>query len=685
MNIGDKISRERKAKGLSQKELASLLNVSDKLISKWESGRATPSVDYIARLCTIFDKDFNYFLQKDNEELDKENLSGSKDSYPKFSKKKYPKDKVLKWTLIPLSIIFIIGILAISHFLLVPAVFNWQNLQLLNEYSENSFDGDFFDITLSAKSYKQGRETSSTTLIFQAKIEDGKASYYEYNEEDNKTIIYKDGIEYLKNSSSERKKLINLDGLSLQQIYSYYQLEENEDMIDFLALEDDNFIKNIRREGAIFYFDIDKKSFADIDNSILDADSINGKAIVVGRKLKTLEITIKYDSNKIVGTFDFNLTDSSFSINHVENIDSVSWTSVDKVNLSDLSSLLPGYTVNSIENTNGITDVVIGGEKIVYTTSPRFSQTTTDILTNIYVYDKATQKTQFISLDEWELEVGSAFCLANPHYCHLYKNYLALASYNSYPYNLCLYLINLDTLEVKELYTINSFYARDNYVITVNEYHNYARCLDLDSDSPEQYTKISINNDRTIMYIDKYFNCYFEDSEAFMPTTLYYTNIKSGQYGEIDGKEILLQCGDYIWVKYENSLLAYAYNGTLNRAYTLKYYYISSTNHVYYDERKDILGFDNVLVANASNPAKAQIIEVSGIPSSPYISLLYDGLILASSDSYANFANLIYYDQSLPPIYLREVDAFIKGYSHFVYNDKLYIINNSTIYEIYKN
>lgn len=66
MNIGDKISRERKVKGLSQKELASLLNVSDKLISKWESGRALPSVEYIEVLCNVFDKDFNYFLQKDN-------------------------------------------------------------------------------------------------------------------------------------------------------------------------------------------------------------------------------------------------------------------------------------------------------------------------------------------------------------------------------------------------------------------------------------------------------------------------------------------------------------------------------------------------------------------------------------------------------------------------------------------
>ena len=62
MNIGDKILKERKAKGLSQKELASLINVSDKLISKWESGRATPSVDYIARLCTIFDKDFRFIF-----------------------------------------------------------------------------------------------------------------------------------------------------------------------------------------------------------------------------------------------------------------------------------------------------------------------------------------------------------------------------------------------------------------------------------------------------------------------------------------------------------------------------------------------------------------------------------------------------------------------------------------------
>ena len=179
MNIGDKISRERKAKRLSQKELASLLNVSDKLISKWESGRATPSVDYIARLCTICDKDFNYFLQSDQPPQEN-TFQGYAKTAVGVAKSDKPTDRKRRvaFVLILVSlIIFICGIFAISHLLFVPFIFNWQNVRLLNDYVQNSFVGDFFDINLTVKSYSDGKELSSASIIYQAKIEDGKASY----------------------------------------------------------------------------------------------------------------------------------------------------------------------------------------------------------------------------------------------------------------------------------------------------------------------------------------------------------------------------------------------------------------------------------------------------------------------------------------------------------------------------
>lgn len=55
MSIGRFISDTRKAKGLTQRELANLLNLSDKTISKWETGKGFPDVSSIIPLCDYLD------------------------------------------------------------------------------------------------------------------------------------------------------------------------------------------------------------------------------------------------------------------------------------------------------------------------------------------------------------------------------------------------------------------------------------------------------------------------------------------------------------------------------------------------------------------------------------------------------------------------------------------------------
>ena len=42
--LGIYIARARKAKGLTQKELAERLHVTDKAVSKWETGRGFPDI-----------------------------------------------------------------------------------------------------------------------------------------------------------------------------------------------------------------------------------------------------------------------------------------------------------------------------------------------------------------------------------------------------------------------------------------------------------------------------------------------------------------------------------------------------------------------------------------------------------------------------------------------------------------
>ena len=54
MEFSKNLSRERKARGLSQEELAARLGVSRQAVSKWESGTADPSTSNLLALAKLF-------------------------------------------------------------------------------------------------------------------------------------------------------------------------------------------------------------------------------------------------------------------------------------------------------------------------------------------------------------------------------------------------------------------------------------------------------------------------------------------------------------------------------------------------------------------------------------------------------------------------------------------------------
>lgn len=51
MNIHENIKKARKAAGITQKELAQIMGVHQKDISRWENGERTPSVEALAGIC----------------------------------------------------------------------------------------------------------------------------------------------------------------------------------------------------------------------------------------------------------------------------------------------------------------------------------------------------------------------------------------------------------------------------------------------------------------------------------------------------------------------------------------------------------------------------------------------------------------------------------------------------------
>ena len=53
--FGNKIYELRKKKHLTQEDLAILLDISDKAVSKWENGTSKPTIENLKKLSNIFD------------------------------------------------------------------------------------------------------------------------------------------------------------------------------------------------------------------------------------------------------------------------------------------------------------------------------------------------------------------------------------------------------------------------------------------------------------------------------------------------------------------------------------------------------------------------------------------------------------------------------------------------------
>lgn len=63
MNIADRIQRLRRARGISQEELADRIGVSRQAVSKWESEQSTPDIEKIILLSDYFEVTTDYLLK----------------------------------------------------------------------------------------------------------------------------------------------------------------------------------------------------------------------------------------------------------------------------------------------------------------------------------------------------------------------------------------------------------------------------------------------------------------------------------------------------------------------------------------------------------------------------------------------------------------------------------------------
>jgi transcriptional regulator with XRE-family HTH domain len=117
VKIGKFIAQCRKNKNMTQAELAEKLNITDRAISKWETGKGMPDSSIMLELCNELDITVNELLSGEEIEMDNYNKI-AEENLLEFKKIDETKNKML------LQLEVIIGILVLIAFLGVVLLTN---------------------------------------------------------------------------------------------------------------------------------------------------------------------------------------------------------------------------------------------------------------------------------------------------------------------------------------------------------------------------------------------------------------------------------------------------------------------------------------------------------------------------------------------------------------------------------
>ena len=129
--IGKFIAECRKAQNLTQSALAEKLGITDRAVSKWETGRAMPDVSLMLELCDILCITVNELLSGEKISMEN-NEKNNEQLLLDMAKELEKKNKTIwtsMWVILTASLIGLLGGLAVAAFLIPEGV--WQLVAIL--------------------------------------------------------------------------------------------------------------------------------------------------------------------------------------------------------------------------------------------------------------------------------------------------------------------------------------------------------------------------------------------------------------------------------------------------------------------------------------------------------------------------------------------------------------------------
>ena len=123
IQIGKFIAESRKAKNLTQRQLADALSISDKTISKWECGKGLPEVSLMLPLCAALEITVNDLLSGEKvSEVDYQKKAEGNMMDLKKENEENRKRMALSMITVVITIIAVCALIVIASFPDLPAI-----------------------------------------------------------------------------------------------------------------------------------------------------------------------------------------------------------------------------------------------------------------------------------------------------------------------------------------------------------------------------------------------------------------------------------------------------------------------------------------------------------------------------------------------------------------------------------
>lgn len=125
MKLNEKIIYLRKMKGLTQEDLASIMNISRQAVSKWETGDCEPDNKKIIELSIFFEKSIDYLLKDEiNEEQNSKIKTDFIDTNTINNNYHIKKEQNFFWVLI------VIGFISLGVLSFIPYLYQHDSCHL---------------------------------------------------------------------------------------------------------------------------------------------------------------------------------------------------------------------------------------------------------------------------------------------------------------------------------------------------------------------------------------------------------------------------------------------------------------------------------------------------------------------------------------------------------------------------